>query len=177
MFFNLTIDNKDLPDIIKVIKEKEQKFGLFYNGLSNEEYLQYNPDYILFPLFSTVAETHDLYTGKKTFYRTISFLNSLPRKIKKSIIFFVTKDNISETTELSSLMYSLKTKAHIQPISFYSQDDFDKETLLYLQRIANQKNISLLGVANKKAHCINWIQTTNIYHTIYDKIRYYFLKF
>ena len=162
VFFNLTIENKDLPKLISHIRKAKQKVGLFYNGLSKEEYLKYNPDLILFPMFSTIPENHDTFTGKKNYHNMISFLNSLPKNIKKPIVFFVTKDNISETTDLSGLLISLKTTLYLQPISFFEKEDFDKEALLYLKRIGNQKKIELLPIGNKTAHCMNWTIPKNI---------------
>ncbi len=170
LLFNLTNENTELPQIISHIKESKQKFGLFYNGLANEEYLKYSPDLILFPMFSTIPENHDMFTGKKNYHNMLSFLNALPKKIQKPIIFFVTKDNLSETPDLSGLLLTLKTQIYIQPLSFYEKEDFDKETILYLQRIGKQKGITLLPIGKKKAHCLNWNPPTNLLQQILDFI-------
>ena len=166
LFFNLTFDNTDLPKLIAHIKINKQKFGLFYNGLAKEEYLKYNPHLILFPIFSTTPEKHDMFTGKQNYYNMISFLISLPKNILKPIIFFVTQENISETTDLSGLLISLKTQLYMQPLSFYEKDDLNQETMEYLKRISNQKDIFLLPIGNKTAYCMNWTMSTNLLQKI-----------
>lgn len=170
LFYNLTIDNKDLPKLISHIKKAKQKIGLFYNGLPKEEYLRYNPDLILFPMFSTIPENHDILAGKKSYYNMISFLNSLPKETKKPIVFFVTKDNLSETPDLAGLLLSLKTNIYLQPITFFEKEDFDNEIILYLKRIGNQKKIKLLPIGKNSAHCMNWSMPKNLFQDTLDFI-------
>jgi len=170
-FFNLTIDNKELPKIIPEIKKRKQKLGLFYNGLANEEYLKHQPEVILFPFFSTNEEGHDLFIGKKSFYKMISFMNLLPKTIKKPILFFVTKDNLAETTDLAGLLLTFRNKIFMQPLNFYEENDFDKEIMLYLKRIQNQKGISLLPAGNYSAHCLNWSEPNSVINLVLNTIK------
>ncbi len=171
IFFNITIDNNDLHEIINLIKEKKQKLGFFYNGLPKEVYLQHNPNMIAFPMFSTMPEKHDQFIGKLDFYKMISAMNALPKEIKKPIVFFVSKENISETTELAGLTLSLNTKIYLQPIKFYSEEDFDKEIMLYLRRIGKNKKITLLKPQPTKSHCTAWDPSTNLFKILFKKIR------
>lgn len=168
IFFNLTIGHKDIKKLIKQIKNSKQKFGFFYNGLPKEEYLKHSPELIVFPLFSTNQKNHDLFVGKSSFHQTISLINSLPKKLEKIIVLFVTKENLSDTTDLSGLSISLKTKIYIQPLNFFEQNDFDKETMLYLKRIGTQKNITLLNIGNLATHCLNFKPRSNLIQIIYS---------
>lgn len=167
IFFNLTINNKDIKKIIKQINHSKQKLGFFYNGLPKEEYLKHSPNLIAFPLFSTNQAKHDLFVGKTSFNQTISFVNSLPSQIQKPIVFFVTKENLSETTDLLGLSMSLKTKIYIQPLMFFENNDFSKEIMLYLKRIGKEKNIKLLEPGKLKMLCLNWKPAPTLYQYLY----------
>jgi hypothetical protein len=172
--YNIVINDVKMQEIINIIKKYNQDIGFFYNGLPVSEYLKYFPDIIVFPLFSIIPEKHNEFIGKKDYYNMISSFNSIPQNIKKAFVFFVNKDNLSEVIDLKGLTFAFKTKIFIQPINFYQENDFDKESWRYLQRIAKSSSIFLLKPANNSMHCKNWNCYPTVLEFLIKKIKNFF---
>lgn len=141
IFSHTTLDLAALQPIRQAIRKHRQRLAFFGQGKILSPLLEQDPDMLLFPFFSLDAKHHDSFCGSTSFYQQISDMTRLPKTIKKRVVFFLGKDNFSESTDLDAFAYSQNTLVWIVPYSLFSPHDFDHEDYLYLKRLTRYKTL------------------------------------
>lgn len=174
-----TLKTDILKKTLDIIKTHKQKSAIVCHG-KHKEILELNPDYFIFPLFSTDRNIHDEFCGKQSFDEIISTFNNLPKTKNKIIVFFPTKETFGECGDLDSLSYALQTKIWIIPLPFFESNEYSKEDIKYLKYLNKYPNLHVTPILrhlkNTTKQCFLSFTEINTYGLIEYINTYLFFK-